>query len=123
MNNWNSAYGSLRNATENVKMKVYAKEILLEENYEKFIKSFKYMFWFQITGILAGFIVPCVVIFIATRNMDYAVCGLSIGIFWAIIWMILSMFVPKGRIYRDFAKWYRNSPDRLDDLEAIFNRK
>ena len=33
-----SAYSSLDNARQNMRMKSFAKEVLLEENYEKFIK-------------------------------------------------------------------------------------
>ena len=56
------ANASLENLRQNLGMKDFAKELLLEENYNKFIRSYKFTFWFQIIGVLAGFIVPSVVI-------------------------------------------------------------
>lgn len=75
-----SAYSSLDNARQNMKMKSFAKEVLLEENYEKFIKSYKFMFWFQLIGILAGFLIPSVIMFIISRNMSYVAFGVAFGI-------------------------------------------
>ena len=50
------ANASLENLRQNLDMKDFAKEILLEENYNKFIRSYKFIFWFQILGF-ASFLI------------------------------------------------------------------
>ena len=39
---------------QNMDMKKFAKEVLLDENYKKFMKSYKFTFWSQLLGILSG---------------------------------------------------------------------
>lgn len=41
------ANASLENLRQNLDMKDFAKEILLEENYNKFIRSYKFTFCFR----------------------------------------------------------------------------
>jgi hypothetical protein len=118
-----SAYSSLENAKYNMEMKRFAKEILPEENYEKFMKSYKFLFWFQLLGIIGGFVVPSAVIFIISRELSYVVFGAAIGILWMCVWLIISMIVPQGRIYRKFSKWFRKDHASLDELDAIFYEK
>jgi hypothetical protein len=60
-----------------MEMKRFAKEVLLEENYEKFMKSYKFMFWFQLIGIIAGFIIPSAVIVIISQDLSYLALELS----------------------------------------------
>ena len=97
------ANASLENLRQNLDMKDFAKEILLEENYNKFIRSYKFTFWFQLIGVLAGFIVPSVVLLIIFKEFIYCAFGATIGIFWMCVWMLLSMVIPPTRIYRKFA--------------------
>lgn len=111
---------SLENMCENMDMKNLAKEILLEENYNKFMKSYRFTFWFQLLGILAGFIVPSVVLLIVFKSVSFCVFGAAIGILWMCIWLPLSMLIPPTRIYRKFAKWYRNRYSTIDELDVIF---
>ncbi len=75
-------------------MKDFAKEILLEENYNKFIRSYKFTFWFQLIGVLAGFIVPSIVLLIIFKEFIYCAFGAAIGIFWMWIWLPLSLVIP-----------------------------
>ncbi len=112
--------GSLKNIRENMGMKRLAKSVLLPENYEKFMKSYKFTYWFQLIGVLAGFIVPCAVLLIIFREFEYCFLGAAFGIFWAIIWMIISQLIPPTRIYRKFAKWFRGSRSSLEELDIIF---
>ena len=114
------ANASLENLRQNLDMKDFAKEILLEENYNKFIRSYKFTFWFQLIGVLAGFIVPSVVLLIIFKEVIYCAFGAAIGIFWMCVWMLLSMVIPPTRIYRKFAKWYRKSDVSIRDLDEIF---
>ena len=113
-------YTSLENMRNNMVMKQFAKEVLLEENYIKFIKSYKFTFWFQLIGILAGFIIPCVVFLVIFKQFEYCLFGASFGIFWTCIWLPVSMFIPQTKIYRKFAKWFRKNNATLDELDAIF---
>ena len=92
------ANASLENLRQNLDMKDFAKEILLEENYNKFIRSYKFTFWFQLIGVLAGFIVPSVVLLI---------------IFKEFIWCNYRNFLD---VCMDDAK-YGNSPDK--DISKI----
>ena len=94
------ANASLENLRQNLDMKDFAKEILLEENYNKFIRSYKFTFWFQLIGVLAGFIVPSVVLLVIFKEFIYCAFGATIGIFWMCVWMLLSMVIPPTRIYR-----------------------
>lgn len=114
------ANASLENLRQNLDMKDFAKEILLEENYNKFIRSYKFTFWFQLIGVLARFIVPSVVLLIIFKEFIYCAFGATIGIFWMCVWMMLSMVIPPTRIYRKFAKWYRKSDVSIRDLDEIF---
>ena len=113
-------YASLNNMRENMDMKNLAKAILLEENYDKFIKSYKFMFWFQLIGTLAGFIVPCVTFILIFHDVSYMAFGAAFGILWLPIMFFISMLLPQGRIYRKFAKWYRNRHATIDELDVIF---
>lgn len=114
------ANASLENLRQNLKMKEFAKEILLEENYNKFMKSYRFTFWFQLLGILAGFIVPSVVLLIVFKDITYGCLGVTIGVLWMCIWMPFSSVIPSTRIYRKFAKWYRKRNVSMQDLDEIF---
>lgn len=113
-------HASLENMRENMEMKKFAKEVLLEENYVKFMKSYKFTFWFQLLGILAGFILPCTIFFVIYKDFKYCLFGAVFGIFWMCIWMTISMIIPQAKIYRKFAKWFRNKHSSLDELDVIF---
>ena len=76
--------------------------------------------WFQLIGVLAGFIVPSVVLLVIFKEFIYCAFGATIGIFWMCVWMLLSMVIPPTRIYRKFAKWYRKSDVSIRDLDEIF---
>ena len=115
-----SAYASLDNARQNMEMKKFAKEVLLEENYEKFIKSYKFMFWFQLICILSGFILPSFLMLIIFEDISYVAFGGCLGIFWMCIWLPISMLMPQGKIYRKFSKWFRKEHATLDELDVIF---
>lgn len=115
-----SAHASLENMRENMEMKQFAKEVLLEENYEKFIKSYKFTFWFQLLGILSGFFIPSVVLLIITGDINYVAFGAAIGILWMCVWLPVSMLMPQTKIYRKFAKWYRKRHATLSELDDIF---
>ena len=84
------------------------------------IRSYKFTFWFQLIGVLAGFIVPSVVLLVIFKEFIYCAFGATIGIFWMCVWMLLSMVIPPTRIYRKFAKWYRKSDVSIRDLDEIF---
>ena len=115
-----SANASLENLRQNMEMKSFAKEVLLEENYIKFMKSYKFMFWFQLLGILAGFLLPSAVIYILAKDIAFVAFGIAIGILWMIIWLIISLLMPQGRIYRKFSKWYRKRHAAMSELNEIF---
>ncbi len=110
----------LENMRENMNIKNMAKEILLEENYIRFMKSYKFTFLFQLLGILAGFVVPSAVLYIIFNDIYYCVFGAVIGILWMCIWLPLSLVIPPTKIYRKFAKWCRNRHATLDELDVIF---
>ena len=116
-------HASLENMRDNMAMKEFAKEVLLEENYIKFMKSYRFTFWFQLLGTLAGFTVPCAVFLMVYKEWEYCVFGAAIGIFWMCIWLTISMIIPPTKIYRRFAKWFRKSNSSLDELDVIFYEK
>lgn len=116
-------HASLENMHENMAMKEFAKEVLLEENYVKFMKSYRFTFWFQLLGTLAGFIIPCAALLIVYKEWEYCAFGAAIGIFWMCIWMTISMIIPPTRIYRRFAKWFRKRNSSLDELDTIFRKE
>ena len=69
------ANASLDNLRKNLEIKEFAKEILLEENYTKFMKSYKFTFWLQLLGVSAGFVVPSVVLLIIFKDIAYCAFG------------------------------------------------
>ena len=113
---------SLSNLRDNLNMVALAKEILLEENYEKFMRSYKFTFYFQLIGIIVGFIIPTLIFYLVFKDIVYCVFGLTIGIIWMIFWLILSMFMPQSKIYHKFAKWYRRTGS-IKELDVIFYEK
>ena len=120
MRNIISANASLDNMRQNMDMKKFAKEVLLEENYIKFMKSYNFTFWFQLLGILAGFIFPSVILFILSKNISYCAFGAVIGIIWMCIWLPISLLMPQTKIYRRFAKWFRKRHAAIEELDVIF---
>lgn len=98
----------------------FAKEVLLEENYIKFIKSYKFTFWFQLIGILFGFVIPSVVFMFVIHDIAGIGLGAAVGILWMCIFLPISQFMPQARIYRKFSKWYRKRHATLDELDIIF---
>lgn len=104
--NWDrlSAYTSLNNMGENMEMKEFAKELLLEENYIKFIKSYNFTFKFQLFGTLGVFLIPCIILLILTNEIAYMTFGVVIGLVWMIFWVIISLLIPPTQIYRKFDK-------------------
>ena len=115
-----SANAALDNMRQNMEMKKFAKEVLLEENYVKFMKSFKFTFWFQLLGVLSGFLIPSVAILTFTKDIDYLAFGLAFGILWMCIWLPISLLMPQTKIYRKFAKWFRKKHATIDELNEIF---
>lgn len=111
---------SLQNMRENMDMRKLAKEILCEEDYTKFIKSYKFTFWFQLIGILAGFAVPSIILLVVFKDTSFLAFGAAIGILWMCIWLPLSLLIPPTKIYRKFAKWYRGRNSTIDELNIIF---
>lgn len=111
---------SLQNMRENMDMRKLAKEILCEEDYTKFIKSYKFTFWFQLIGILAGFAVPSIILLVVFKDTSFLAFGAAIGILWMCIWLPLSLLIPPTKIYRKFAKWYRSRNSSIDELNIIF---
>ena len=99
---------------------VFPKQLISFNPSNKFIRSYKFTFWFQLIGVLAGFIVPSVVLLVIFKEFIYCAFGATIGIFWMCVWMLLSMVIPPTRIYRKFAKWYRKSDVSIRDLDEIF---
>lgn len=115
-----SANASLDNMRQNMEMKRFAKEVLLEENYIKFMKSYKFTFWFQLLGVLSGFLIPSAAILTFIKDIDYLAFGLAFGILWMCIWLPISLLMPQTKIYRKFAKWFRKKHATIDELNEIF---
>ena len=115
-----SANASLDHMRQNMDMKKFAKEVLLDENYKKFMNSYKFTFWSQLLGILSGFILPSVLLFIISKNISYCAFGIAIGIIWMCIWLPISFLMPQTKIYRKFSKWFRKRHATIDELDAIF---
>ena len=114
------ANAALDNLRQNLDMKKLAKEILSEENYARFMKSYKYTFWFQLLGTVSGFLVPSIILFILFHDAAVVALGLAIGVIWMVLWMIISQCIPQSRIYRKFAKWYRQKNASIQELDKIF---
>ena len=117
------AHASLENMRENMEMKKLAKEILPEKNYVKFMKSYRFTFWFQLLGMIAGFLIPCTILLVIYKNFAYCLFGAVFGILFMCIWLTISMIIPQTKIYRRFAKWFRNEHSTLDELETVFHEK
>lgn len=82
--------------------------------------NYKFMFWFQLVGTLAGFGIPCAVLILIFQDISYMAFGAAIGIVLLPIMFLISMLMPQGRIYRKFAKWYRNRHSTIGELDVIF---
>lgn len=108
------------NIANNADMISYAKNILSKENYQKFIYSYKFTFWLQLIGMLAGFIIPTIIFLLIYKNFIYCIFAVSIGIFWMCIWLPVSLLFPQTKIYRRFSKMFRNNKINSDELNSIF---
>lgn len=117
------ASAAIDNFFLNMAMKECAKEILREENYIKFMKSYRFTFWYQLLGTIACFIIPCAFFLIVYKEVEYCAIGLTFGVFGMIIWLLSSLIIPPTRIYRKFAKWYQKGDAPLSELDVIFYGK
>ena len=114
---------ALNNMYENMSMKALAKEILLEENYVRYIKSYYFTFWAQILGILAGFLIPMIIFSIYLKDIENGIlAGAGFGSMWMILWIPGALLLPQTRIYRQFAKWYRDDNSQIYELNLIFKK-
>lgn len=113
------ANASLDNMMQNMEMKEFAKQVLLDENYIRFMKSYNFLFRAQVIGCVAGAVVPTVALLLAFPGTELWLIGLCIGIFWACIWLPCSLLFPQVKIYRQFAKWFKKRGS-LSDLDRIF---
>ena len=120
LRNLADANAALDNMRQNMAMKALAKEILCEENYERSIKSYKFTFWFQLLGILCGFLVPTVILVRVYKDVMFITFGAAIGIIWMILWLVISQLIPQTKLYRKFARWYRKENSSLQELDLIF---
>ncbi len=113
--------GILENQAANMNAKEMAKEILTEENYNKFMKSYKTTYWLQLGGVIACFIISCAIFLIIFRQWDVCLIGIAFGIILSFIWLLITLILPQTRIYIKFTNWCKKAKPSLEELDEIFN--
>lgn len=103
-----SYYGSINNKIQNNKMLMFAQQIMSKEQFMKIYKSYKQLFWFQLSlpaGAVLIIALLCI-IFRQYAEMIFAF-GVTAFILLFIVWLILSQFLV-GRLWHKYVKLYKN---------------
>lgn len=111
----------LENQAANMNAKELAKEILSEENYNKYMKSYKTTYWLQLGGVTACLIIPCAIFLLIYKRWDVCLIAVAFGIILSFIWLLVTLILPQTRIYIKFTKWCKKSKPSLEELDEIFN--
>ena len=121
-------YGGWRSKMQNSDPLRLAKLLLPEEDHQRLLRSYRRLFWFQISPVPAFLAAElAVLIFVpsAYGNVKLAVL-LLIPVFFCVIlwpvWLVISQFTV-GKLWHKYSKWYRRkgSADELYNLLHIRN--
>ncbi|MCD7768670.1 MAG: hypothetical protein LUH36_00910 [Oscillospiraceae bacterium] len=120
-----SHYRLWKDVRERMDSRQFARELLTEENYLRYLKSCEFTTKGLFIGFLAGYLVPVIVLFMITGDMGVAALfGVSFGVIWMLIWglfwLIVCRIAPQGKIHREFGKWYKDPDATIGELDVIF---
>lgn len=102
-----SYLSSINNAIENNEMLRFASEVLNSKNFIKLYKSYRQLFWFQLSFPIVSVVLTVLGCIIFNSCIDIVLLIAASGfIFGFIIWMILSQFLA-GRLWHKYVKWYK----------------
>ena len=103
-----SYMGSINNKIENNKMIKFAKQIMSPEQFMKLYKSYRQLFWFQLSLPIGSVIVIALLTLIFRSYAEVIVAfGVTAFIFLFIFWLVLSQFVV-GRLWHRYVKLYKS---------------
>lgn len=115
-----SQIGVINNAIENKKKLEFARNVLNDENFEKLYKSYRQLFWFQISYLIISSVILVLTSLIFREYWsEVLMIGAFILIFGFIIWLILSQFIA-GKLWRKYDKWYRKGGN-MEGLYKLFS--
>lgn len=104
-----SYIGSINNKIENNKMLKFAKQIMSQEQFMKLYKSYRQLFWFQLSLPIVTVIIITLLCLIFKSYAEVIVAfGITAFIFLFIIWLILSQFIV-GRLWHKYVKLYKSN--------------
>lgn len=103
-----SYIGSINNKIENNKMLKFAQQIMSQEQFEQLYKSYRQLFWFQLSLPIAAVLIIALscMIFSQYAEMIFGF-GCVAFIFLFIIWLIISQFAV-GKLWHKYAKLYKS---------------
>ena len=103
-----SHLASLRNASDNSRMLNFARAVLEKEQFEQLHRSYKSLFWFQLSlPIAAAVLIPVLCLIFKEYAVLIACFGAVLFLFLFIIWLILSQFLV-GRMWHKYVKLYKS---------------
>ena len=103
-----SYMGSINNKIENNKMLKFAKQIMSQEQFMKLYKSYRQLFWFQLSLPIGAVVVIALLALIFSSYAEVIVAfGVTAFILLFIFWLILSQFVV-GRLWHKYVKLYKS---------------
>ncbi len=99
-----SYIASINRAVENHKQLRFAREVLNNDNFMKLYKSYKQLFWFQLSFPIVAVVVTILSCLLFYNYITIVLAIAAVGfLFGFIIWMILSQFVA-GRLWHKYAQ-------------------
>lgn len=103
-----SNLGAINNKIENNDMLKFARNIMSEEQFIKIYKSYRRLFWTQLSVPIAGVVfIPLLCLAFSEYAMIIAAFGTVLFLFLFIVNLILSQFLV-GRLWHKYVKLYKS---------------
>lgn len=108
----------------------FARQVLSKEQFDRLYKSYRQLFWFQITPVIAfAALAVLVMIFVPSQDVPngYADMKMTILMFGTAFflvpflpaWLIVSQFAS-GKLWHRYIKWHKKGKS-LEELYDIFD--
>ena len=103
-----SYIGSFDSKIQNNEMLKFARQTMNEEQFRKLYKSYRQLFWFQLSLPISAVLIIALscIIFSQYAEAIFAL-GCEAFIFLFIIWLIISQFVV-GKLWHKYVKLYKS---------------
>lgn len=101
-----SYIGSIDSKIQNNEMLKFARQTMNEEQFRKIYKSYRQLFWFQLSLPISAVLIIALSCIIFSQYAE-AIFALGCAAFIFIIWLIISQFVV-GKLWHKYVKLYKS---------------